>query len=260
MSESKYSFLQGLDDDDVRLLDRLSDWTRAAEEKYVVKFSAFLDERQCLLCSRLMASLKYENYMLWGGFEGAQRQMICVYPQYGEPDKSDFPIVPVTFRYRMEDKLTHRDFLGSLMGMRITRDSVGDILVGEGSAAVFLRNSVAEDVLFSLKKVGRTGVKTERGYDGSIAPEVKTVEICGTVASMRADCIFSLAAKLSREKAAQLIKNTGIEINHVLKNSPKATLDEGDVFSVRGYGKFVLGSVDGVTKKDRIHITLCKFV
>lgn len=260
MARAKYQFLPDLSEDDIRLLDRVSDWTAAAEEKYMTKFSAFLDERQCLLCEKLMASMKYENYRFWGGYENAARRVLCVYPDYGEAENEDFPITAITLLYRKEDKITHRDILGSLMGLRITRDSVGDILVGEGKSAVFLRSSVAGEVTSALTKVGRAGVKLMEGYDGSIHIEQKTQEISGTVASMRADCILSLAARISREKSAQLIKNVGIEIDHMPKNSPKILLEEGCTFSVRGYGKFKLLSVDGTTKKDRIHITLNKFV
>ena len=78
-----------LNEDDIRLLDRVSDWIMAADEKYITKFSAFLDERQCLLCEKLMASVKYENYRLWGGYENAARRMLCVYPEYGEAESED---------------------------------------------------------------------------------------------------------------------------------------------------------------------------
>lgn len=50
MARAKYQFLPDLSEDDIRLLDRVSDWIMAADEKYITKFSAFLDERQCLLC------------------------------------------------------------------------------------------------------------------------------------------------------------------------------------------------------------------
>ena len=238
MARAKYQFLPDLSEDDIRLLDRVSDWIMAADEKYITKFSAFLDERQCQLCEKLMASVKYENYRLWGGYENAARRMLCVYPEYGEAESEDFPITAITLLYRKEDKITHRDILGSLMGLRIKRDSVGDILVGEGKSAVFLRSSVAGEVTSALTKVGRAGVKLREGYDGSIHIE----------------------QRISREKSAQLIKNVGIEIDHMPKNSPKILLEEGCTFSVRGYGKFKLLSVDGTTKKDRIHITLNKFV
>lgn len=147
MARAKYQFLPDLSEDDIRLLDRVSDWIMAADEKYITKFSAFLDERQCLLCEKLMASVKYENYRLWGGYENAARRMLCVYPEYGDAENEDFPITSITLLYRKEDKITHRDILGSLMGLRIKRDSVGDILVGEGKSAVFLRSSVAGEVI-----------------------------------------------------------------------------------------------------------------
>ena len=59
MARAKYQFLPDLSEDDIRLLDRVSDWIMAADEKYITKFSAFLDERQCLLCEKLMASVSY---------------------------------------------------------------------------------------------------------------------------------------------------------------------------------------------------------
>ena len=152
MAHAKYQFLPDLSEDDIRLLDRVSDWIMAADEKYITKFSAFLDERQCLLCEKLMASVKYENYRLWGGYENAARRMLYVYPEYGEAESEDFPITAITLLYRKEDKITHRDILGSLMGLRIKRDSVGDILVGEGKSAVFLRSSVAGEVTSVLTR------------------------------------------------------------------------------------------------------------
>ena len=69
---------------------------------------------------------------------------------------------------------------------------------------------------------------------------------------MRADCILSLAARISREKSAQLIKNVGIEIDHMPKNSPKILLEDGCTFSVRGYGKFKLLSVAQLKKTEYI--------
>ena len=102
-------------------------------------------------------------------------------------------------------------------------------------------------------------MKLREGYDGSIHIEQKIQEISGTVASMRADCILSLPQGY-HEKVSTAYKKRGHRNRHMPKNSPKILLEEGCTFSVRGYGKFKLLSVDGTTKKDRIHITLNKFV
>ncbi|MBQ7071250.1 MAG: RNA-binding protein [Ruminococcus sp.] len=260
MSKSDYAFLQGLEDEDVYLLDRVSEWIEHSEERYKTNFSAFLDDRQSELVRRLCASKRFERYLLWGGYEDAERNMLCVYPPYEEVTHEDFPMKALNFSYRQEDRLTHRDILGALMSLGIKRDSVGDILVGDGRSFAFLRDAAAQTALMSIEKIGRVGVKVTEGFDPSAVKSPKTVEKSGFAASLRADCVLSIALGLSREKCARLIKTTGIAVDHLTRYSPDTKLSEGCRFSVRGYGKFLFKSIDGVSKKDRIHITICKFV
>ncbi len=255
-----FSYLHDITDDDRLLLSKVLDWAETAEEKYVTRCSFFLDERQCALCEKVLMSQKYENYLLWGGYDGAERKILCVYAPYSDINKNDLPVVPVTLSYRKEDKLTHRDVLGALMSLMISRESVGDIIVAEGRAAVFLKDTVADDVLMSIKKIGRVGVRAEKGFDESMRPQVSFKEITGTVASLRFDSVAALALRISREKAAALIKGGLAEIDHVKTDQPKKLVEVGSRFSVRGHGKFLLRSVDGRSNKDRLHITVCKYI
>ena len=85
-------------------------------------------------------------------------------------------------------------------------------------------------------------------------------EITGTVSSLRADCLLSFSLHISREKAAALIRQHGISINHMMCYKADSVLKESDVFSVKGHGKYVLKSINGVSKKEKIRITLCKFI
>ncbi|MBR1863480.1 MAG: RNA-binding protein [Ruminococcus sp.] len=259
MRKRELSFLHDITDEDRILLNKFLDWSEMAQEKYVRKFSFFLDERQQVLCTKVMASVKFEDYQLWGGREGAERKVLCVYPEYGRPEREDIPIKAVTFTYRREDRLSHRDILGSLMGLKIDRSCVGDILVGEGKSCIFVVDTVLADVL-SVTRVGRTGVKSSEGFDPDLAVTESFKEITGTVASLRFDSILSLGLRISREKAAALIKSGSAEVGHMKADQPKRLLQEGDVFSVRGYGKFIFRSVNGKTGKDRIHITISKYI
>ena len=259
MKNKNFSFLHDISDDDRILLSRVLDWTSMAEEKYITKFSSFLDERQCGLCRQVLESEKYENYTFWGGYDDAERQILCVYAPYSDVEKEVFPLKAVTYKYRKTDKLSHRDFLGSLMALQITRDCVGDIIVGEGQACAFVRDTVADEAL-GISKIGRVGVKSSLGFEKQLIPKHEFREISGTVASMRTDCIVSMALRVSREKAAALIKNSSVEVNCAHCDSVKYLLKPGDKFSVRGYGKFLFKSADGMTKKDRVHITICKYI
>ena len=70
---------------------------------------------------------------------------------------------------------------------------------------------------------------------------------------------MSAAVKLSREKTQELIRSNGAVLNHVTTFEPNEKVDEGDVFSVRGMGKFRLEEVGGMSKKERIFITIQKY-
>lgn len=248
--------------DDKFFFARLADMVSQCERNTTGVFSDFLDERQSARaeewCRRNAGGLLYK---LWGGYNGAGRKMLAIYPDfYADYIIEDFPFKCLTFTYRKEDRLTHRDFLGTLMGMKIRRDTIGDIVTGEGMAQVFVTEVVAEMITATVSKIGRTGVKCsdEKPFEMEVRQEFRTVS--GTVASLRLDCIVSLATNLSREKSAVLIRSEKVEINHFITESVSAVVDSGDIISVRGYGKFLLSEVGGNTRKNRIHIIIKKFV
>ena len=112
----------------------------------------------------------------------------------------------------------------------------------------------------SVRKIGRTGVKLALCDRPVQPPEIQYKEINGTVASLRLDCVTALAIRQSREKTAALIRSGLVQTDHEITESPAKMIEEGDVISVRGYGKFLLRSVNGTTAKDRIHITVCKYI
>lgn len=249
-----------LSDDDNILLRSISDKIILAEKHFSPKFTFFLDERQSELVEMIFKNSVFNNYALYGGYDNAKRKILAVTPPYSYADLTEFPIKAVTFTYRKADSITHRDILGSLMSLNIERKTVGDILVGEGKSTAFLFDTVADDVLFGINKIGRVGVKTVEGFDSSIIPEEKFKEIEGTIASLRLDCVLSLALKISREKAANLIKKNGVVVNCQEQFSISYEMKENDKFSVKGFGKFLFSEINGVSKKDRIHITIKKYI
>ena len=253
------SFLGQLAAEDKLLAGRITDSIRMCGEKYVTKFTFFLDEHQQMLCRKLLASECFENYLFFGGYEGAQRCILGLFPPYCEADPSAFPMKAVSFKYRKTDVLTHRDFLGCLMSLGIERNTVGDIIVSEGQAAAFIYDTVVPSVLL-IKKIGRVGVEASEGMNGITVPEQKYTSVTGTVASLRLDSVLSVALRLSREKTAALIRSGNVQVNYVVSLLTDTKTAQGDVFSVKGYGKFVLSEVGSVTKKDRIHITVNKYI
>lgn len=253
-----------LSQEDRLFLARIGDTIRAADEKCAVKFTAFLDGRQQLLVRQSVQKTGFENYLLFGGLMEQQgeneRRMLGCFPFYETPMEEAFPIVPLTFSYRGEDKLTHRDFLGSFMALDLKRETVGDILVGEGVCVTFLQPHAAEIALAEISKIGRVGVKVCRGLPGEIPPLYRTSREEGVVSSLRLDCLTALVCKVSREKAQQLVRSGLVTLCWQVCTDTSVTAESGDVFSVRGYGKFRLEDTGTVTRKGRLHLTYSRYI
>lgn len=260
MKNLNLSFFKNLTDEDKILLNKVADWTVISSEKHLKKFSFFLDERQSALCDELLKSLCFSSYDFYGGFDDASRKVLCVYPEYDVIEHGDYPIKPLLFEYKKDYKLTHRDFLGALMSLNIARNTVGDIIVNDGFAQVYVYDTVCDMIIDSISKIGRVGVSIKVKKSEQIKPNITFEEINGTVASLRIDCLLSLVLHLSREKAKAIISSKGVVINHMLTYNADAMLNESDVFSVKGYGKFVVKSVNGISKKNRFHVTMCKYI
>ena len=251
------NYYSKLPEDDKILVSHILDMIEICEKSYQPKYSHFLDERQSLLAESVMHEQKFDNYKLFGGYDDAARKILAIFPPYY--DDEQYPISALLIKYRETDKLTHRDFLGVFMSRQIKRNMLGDIIVGKGSTIVFVYNTVKDVFLLEISKIGSVGVKITETDDLNIQLEQSFIDKTGTVSSMRLDSIVSVASGLSRDKSASLIKSGNVTVMYNIVESPSHQMNEGDVFSVRGSGKYILFSVNGKTQKDRIHITIKKY-
>lgn len=200
-------------------------------------------------------SILHETYLpctLFGGYEGAER----VVAGFGEDIKNeDFTISCVEIKPVMQkfaDGLSHRDFLGALMNLGIKRELIGDIIVYENCGYVFCLDKIADFITDNLSRVRHTTVKAQK----VINPPVKAVEPPEpqdvVIASLRLDVAVCQVFKLSRSECSKLFETGKIFVNSCLTENRSCQLKEGDMVSVRGFGRFQFLSVVRKTKKDRL--------
>lgn len=199
--------------------------------------------------------------IFYGGYDGAARTLCGFFEgTYAEemPVEELFPLCAVTFSFRRTDKLSHRDFLGAILGLGLERSAVGDILVGEGRAVVFCVDAAAELVL-GLTLIGRTGVEAVSGIVGELPlPKFETLD--RTVSSLRLDCIVGACANVSRSRSAQLIGAGLVNADFSVCTNVSAAVKEGEIISIRGFGRFKMSKIVGETKKGRIRVVIDKYV
>ena len=130
-----------ISDDEKQLYSRVEDTIRLCSKRNTPCFLGFLDQREQALIVRRASVFGDVKWHLFGGYEGAERAVLAVFPDFFQEEYLEFPFGAVAFHYRKAQKLTHRDFLGTLMAAGVRRDTIGDILCGEGLTVVFLRAS-----------------------------------------------------------------------------------------------------------------------
>lgn len=239
-------------DEDKLLLDKAYDAILLSERRNIPRYLGFLNEHESLFLQQHLP--KNADIRFFGGYEGAVRLMMGAAAL-----EESFPITALEFTYRSQDRLRHRDFLGSLMALGIRRDTVGDILTGEGRAVIFVRDDIVPFLMDNVDKIGRVGVQI--GYaDLQELPVPDDVEeTVYTLSSLRLDAFVAVAAHLSREKAARLIKNEMVTVDHVTVTEVSFFLKERMTVTIRKYGKFVLTELRGTSKKGKLRIAVRRY-
>ncbi|SDB09283.1 RNA-binding protein [Eubacterium oxidoreducens] len=252
--------------EDIRfLLKRLQDLSRRAQEYYETTYSDFLNLNELSFFLQNKNEI-CDHYKLFGGYEKAERQMIAFIPDalsFDENDSFDYPIICIKVEpknKKFAESLSHRDFLGALMHLGITRNQIGDILVSEDGAYVFCQKHICDFIMGELKKIRHTNVKCSI-YNQEISQfAIKTKTISKTVTSMRLDCIIAALLGTSRTMADHYIKSELTFVNSVCVEKSTYKCNEGDVISVRGYGKYSLIHINGISKKGKLKLVYEKYI
>lgn len=241
------------------LLARVLDKMEQAERRNVPAHTAFLSPQEQSAVQEVL-KLAGGRGVFSGGYEGAERKVLACLPDWMEQYGGD-DLRFLRCSFRKEDKLTHRDFLGSLMGMGVARETVGDILVEEGSCDLVVLDTVADFLIQSWASAGRTALRVrEIAAAELIVPQVKVQEIRDTVMTLRLDAVAASGFSMSRGKAAELIASGRVQLNWQECTKGDRTVKAGDVITARGFGKFEIAEVGGMSRKGRTAILLRRYV
>lgn len=250
--------------EDQILLTRIVDRLSTAEQRNIPAATSFLTQREQQLAASVLRVSGCASPVFYGGPDEAERRICAFIPDYLEPQAwltgSDSPICALQACFAEENKLTHRDFLGALMGAGIKRETTGDIYVQEGQCDFLVTREIAPYLLQNLVSAGHAHLRIrEIPLNCVQKPEpVKTLQK-STVSALRLDSVASACFRISRSRACDLIESGKLSLNFLACTKPDAQLKQGDQIAVRGMGKCRLASVDGPTRKGRISITIEKY-
>ncbi len=247
--------------DDRLLLAKLWDKIHAGIRKNILAHTGFLSPREQQMVSFLFGNTP--GLMTFGGYAESERNMLIYLPDYLDGsflEDEDCPVVCLRASFYRDETPTHRDFLGALMGCGITRESVGDILVGDRTCDFFVTEEIAPYLLQNFESAGRVSVNLTRIPLQEVSiPTPKLTEVRDTVSSVRLDAVLSAGFRISRSLAAEYIATGKASIDGLPCEKPDKAVTEGAKLSLRGMGKIRLTQIGHTTKKGRISVTIHRY-
>ncbi len=272
-----------LTDDEIRLTKRCDELFSRAEQG-IVSVTQFLNLRERYIiehqCSRLFSGDEADPLcFFYGGFPDADRTLLCFFPAYYRYAVTENMDIIKALKEELEPhikalrinssgyvRLSHRDYLGSLIGLGIERGALGDILTDEAGAIIFVSPSVSDLIKNELVYIGKDKVSAA---DISLPDDFNYRQsfenVKGTVASARLDAVISELVCCSRETAKSVIRRGLCEHNHFPASEPDREVLDGDIISVRKSSgtkgaKFIIDSLDELSSKGRIRLYARRYI
>lgn len=232
------------------------------EEKACRTQRSGLTSQSCFLTppeqelARRMASRYGVQVAFFGGYDGAERQIACFYDE--EVREPELTWIRASWDER-HGSCSHRDLLGSVMGLGMDRERYGDFIVSENHCDMVMLPEAAQTVMTGLSEAGRVPLYLT---ELEAAPEIAEPEgshVRDTVASARLDAILSAAMNLSRTGAADMIRQKRVKVNHMETGKGDRIMKAGDIVSVRGYGRIRVDIIGEPTRKGRLPVEMTCF-
>lgn len=248
------------------LLARVLDKLELAQSRNIPAHTSFLSPGERASVTDLLNGAGRPRHLFWGGYPDSERS-ICIFPAGWQEDEDvrtdrSGPITAIEGKFPANASLTHRDILGALMGLGVTRELLGDILLPEpGLCQVAVMREAAPILLSQWEGAGRYKVSLSEITPDRLTPapaRVKTIR--DTVAAPRLDAVTAAGFSLSRGKAAALISAGKVSLNHRECLKADRAVGEGDVLTCRGLGKCVVKETPGQSKKGRTMLVIERYL
>ncbi|WP_110112906.1 RNA-binding protein [Bacillus sp. CGMCC 1.16541] len=241
-------------------IDQVLEWKEEVTNQYSPKLTDFLDPREQQIALSIIGTEGDVNIAFQGGIESSERKRALIYPDYYVPELEDFQLAFYEIEYAKKFvTIEHPQVLGSLMSLGLRRSKFGDILVQDDQVQLVIANETASYIESNLQSIGKGKVHLKSILSEQLVEiREEVIEQTCTVSSMRLDVILANIHNISRQKVQVLIEHGLAKVNWKTIEQPSFECREGDMLSLRGYGRGKIISIDGKTKKDKWRIVVGK--
>ncbi len=240
--------------EDIILKNRIKELARLSYLKEIPTNTLFLNLHEQTIFHSIISELPKQKHVLFGGYEAAERKVVCFVPSY--TDEISFDMLSVLKispkNAKFSDELKHKDFLGALMNLGLERNTLGDILISENTAYIVVLEKIKNIIKDNLEFIKHTKVVLDEAKFSDLTFANEGKEALVNAASLRLDVLIAAVFNKSRTVVSELVLSGLVFINGKQSTNHSYTLKEGEIISVRGLGRFKFVESLKTTKKNRL--------
>lgn len=236
----------------------LIDKVKLSQRTWETAFTHFLTPEEQIILKKICLK-NLINVEFYGGIGECERAIGAI---YREELTASFPIdiLKISGNFKFE-KLNHRDYLGAVLSLGITREKIGDINVFEDGAEIYVHSDICSYIELNLNKIKHTGIKTSIMNLSEGREKIqKFDDLRINITSPRLDCVVSAILNTSRAKAVSIIKSGEVKLNYSVTDEISGKIKIGDLISLKGFGRIQVEDILGVTKSDRLTLLVKKYL
>lgn len=219
----------------------------------------FLTPEEGNLLLRRFARDSEAEFLLLGGFPQAERCRGAFRERHWGSLPEEGLLGVLKIQVRGPETLSHPALLGSLLGLGVSREVLGDLQVREKEATAICLPEMIPFFCQSLERVGRATVAVSPGTleDLEEGGEERLEERL-TLSSLRLDALLAKAFHLSRSQAQEAIRQGQVLVNHQVAEKEDLFLREGDLLSYRRHGRIRILKVEERNRRDRLPVSILR--
>ena len=208
----------------------------------------FLDQS---IYHKILPKLKGITYNVYYPYEDSEKAIIYT---------NEIPQIKVIEIISYEE-LTHREILGSLFGLNIASEMMGDVIITDNHYYIIILDSISNLVINYLDKIGKHRVKLEEVPIETIKDYKKKYEdINLIVSSLRIDNLISKLIGTSRDNIKKKFQDDEIILNYEPCHKTNYILKPNDIFSIKKHGKYKFIGINKTSKKGNYIIKILKYI
>lgn len=246
-----------LNKDEIAEYTKLSKKVQLAYENSFYVETDFLDPYWQKILQSILNRYVGMKASFIGIFDDAERKAAIIFSDFLQNPLSEDYLSCLSFD--VHDDVLHKDVLGTLMSLGVSRKALGDIVIRDGKCYIAVKNSLSNYLMAEFREIRRHEISLKQVDGTNISATTLNVTYKTVIVpSLRLDAIVAGVYNIKRNMAVNMIKKGLVKVDYRPTLNTDQKIEPIALISVRGYGRVYIDEVSGSTQKGNLKLAVRK--